>query len=335
MPTPLTNGYNVIIHQRISANEQKPIYPTTRFANVYDEDGNNLSAKYFVPTPAAEADTHTFLRNDNTWATLPTATAAATGLVKITSDTTDVTSTDAAITPAYLNSLKGAINGLAPLGSDSKIAATYLPSYVDDVVEAEAVRDAQTGEVTSMLDENGDTITPEAGKIYIDCLGQSSDNTTYRWGGVSAGYVAIRGDLSLGYTHSSAMYGDEGLVAYRHAMNLDTSTGQATTNTNPHGTTKTDVGLGNVDNVDEATIIADTQATIDDDFIVTALGYTPVRKDTSDDIVTASANGIMSAAMYQSFVNMQEIILTTSVGASEPTFASGKGIWLETTSVDA
>ena len=30
---------------------------------------------------------------------------------------------------------KGAANGYAPLGSDTKVAAIYLPSYVDDVLE--------------------------------------------------------------------------------------------------------------------------------------------------------------------------------------------------------
>ncbi|CAK0767718.1 hypothetical protein CCP3SC15_360033 [Gammaproteobacteria bacterium] len=38
-------------------------------------------------------------------------------------------------TPRIASSEKGAANGVAPLGSDSKIAATYLPAYVDDVVE--------------------------------------------------------------------------------------------------------------------------------------------------------------------------------------------------------
>lgn len=330
----LANGYNVTIHKRVSASESKPIYPNTRFANVYAADGSTLADKYFVPTPQT-ADNYTFLRNDNTWASIPDAAASVKGVVKLTSSSSDTTSTDAAITPAYITSLKGAANGLVPLGNDTKIAATYLPSYVDDVIEAEAVKDSQTGEVTSMLDVDGQTITPEGGKIYIDCLGQDSDGTTYRWGGATAGYIAIRGDVTLGYTHSTAMYGDEGLIAYRHAMNLDPTTGQAASSTNPHGTTKSDVGLGNVDNVSEQTIITDTLAQVNSTLITTALGYTPVRKDTSADIVSTTANGLMSSAMFNKFQNTEEIILTTSVGATEPTFASGAGIWLETTSVDA
>lgn len=334
MPTPLTNGYNVIIKQRIDSNTIKPIYPTTRFKNVFDDAGNTLADKYFVPAPET-ADDHKFLRNDNSWQALPTATSSTTGLVKITSDATDKVSTDAAVTPAYVAGLTGVANGLAPLGNDSKISEQYLPSYVDDVVEAEAVKDAQTGAVTSMLDAEGQTITPETGKIYIDCLGSQSDNTSYRWGGQAAGYVAIGSPLALGTTHSTAFYGDWGLTAYRHAMNLDPSTGEAETNTNPHGTTKADVGLGNVDNKSEATIITDTQATIDSAFIVGKLGYTPVRKDTNVDEADSSNRGLMSAANFNKLANTQEIILTTTPGANEPTFASGTGIWLETTSVDA
>lgn len=60
---------------------------------------------------------------------------------------------------------KGAANGVAPLGADSKIAATYLPSYVDDVLEyANLAAFPATG---------------EAGKIYIAI----DTGKTWRWGG--------------------------------------------------------------------------------------------------------------------------------------------------------
>lgn len=59
----------------------------------------------------------------------------------------------------------GAASGIAPLGSDGKIAATYLPSYVDDVVE---------GATTAAFPATG-----EAGKIYVAL----NTNKTYRWSG--------------------------------------------------------------------------------------------------------------------------------------------------------
>lgn len=66
---------------------------------------------------------------------------------------------------------KGAANGVCPLGSDSKIASTYLPSYVDDVLEyASSASFPATG---------------ETGKIYID----QAANISYRWSGTQ--YIAI------------------------------------------------------------------------------------------------------------------------------------------------
>lgn len=60
---------------------------------------------------------------------------------------------------------KGAANGYVPLDATSKIAATYLPSYVDDVLEYATL--------TAL------PVTGEAGKVYITI----DDNKTYRWSG--------------------------------------------------------------------------------------------------------------------------------------------------------
>lgn len=68
-------------------------------------------------------------------------------------------------------SQKGAANGVAPLGSDSKIASIYLPAFVDDVVEA-ANFAALPG-------------TGETGKIYVTL----DDNKSWRWSG--SAYVEI------------------------------------------------------------------------------------------------------------------------------------------------
>ena len=49
------------------------------------------------------------------------------------------------------------------------------------------------------------------------------------------------GSLALGETSSTAYRGDKGKIAYDHSQ----ATG------NPHGTTKSDIGLGNVDNTSD------------------------------------------------------------------------------------
>jgi hypothetical protein len=69
------------------------------------------------------------------------------------------------------NSLKNQANGYAGLDSSGKISSSLLPSYVDDVVEA--------NDYASLPG------TGEAGKIYVT----KDTNKTYRWSG--SGYVEI------------------------------------------------------------------------------------------------------------------------------------------------
>lgn len=108
---------------------------------------------------------------------------------------------------------KGAADGVATLGSDGKVPASQLPSYVDDVLEYDnRVAFPATG---------------EDGKIYI----AKDTNLTYRWSGST--YVEISPSLALGETSSTAYAGDKGKIAYEHSQ---VKTG------NPHGTTASDVG---------------------------------------------------------------------------------------------
>ena len=103
---------------------------------------------------------------------------------------------------------------------DGKIPASQLPLYVDDVLEYANLASFPT--------------TGETGKIYIAI----DTNLIYRWGGSS--YVVISSSLALGETSSTAYRGDYGKAAYDHSR---------ITTGNPHNTTKTDIGLGNVPNI--------------------------------------------------------------------------------------
>lgn len=88
---------------------------------------------------------------------------------------------------------KGAASGVCPLNASSKIDATYLPSYVDDVIEAYP-RSGQTPLSKTWLatgSASGTVITPEAGKIYV-LMADSGDyitNTQFRWSGTT--YVKL------------------------------------------------------------------------------------------------------------------------------------------------
>jgi hypothetical protein len=68
---------------------------------------------------------------------------------------------------------KGAANGYAPLNSSTKIDSSYLPSYVDDVIE--------------VANYAALPVTGETGKIYITL----NNNLLFRWGGTV--YVQVGG----------------------------------------------------------------------------------------------------------------------------------------------
>ena len=63
------------------------------------------------------------------------------------------------------SSEKGAADGVVPLGSDSKISSIYLPSYVDDIIEA--------------ADFASPPGTGETGKVYVTL----DTGKCYRWSG--------------------------------------------------------------------------------------------------------------------------------------------------------
>lgn len=91
-------------------------------------------------------------------------------------------------------SVVGTASGVCPLDANSKVDAQYLPSYVDDVVEAYA-RTGQTALSSTWLaseSASGSVITPEAGKIYVLMNSGGDDyptNSQYRWGGTT--YVIL------------------------------------------------------------------------------------------------------------------------------------------------
>lgn len=87
-------------------------------------------------------------------------------------------------------SQKGTNNGVATLDSSGKVPTSQLPSFVDDVIEA----------------ENKGALPPagEEGKIYVT----KDDNKTYRWSGSS--YVEISASLALGETTGTAYEGNKG-----------------------------------------------------------------------------------------------------------------------------
>lgn len=152
---------------------------------------------------------------------------------------------------------KGQSQGIAPLDENGKVASSYLPSYVDDVLEY----NTRTAFPT----------TGESGKIYIAL----DTNKTYRWGGTT--YVELSSSVALGETSSTAYAGDKGKKNREDIENLKSNQSKFNTSLadvrssfnnyasektpiidkvephiadkqNPHEVTKAQVGLSNVTN---------------------------------------------------------------------------------------
>ena len=201
---------------------------------------------YHVPTPQT-ADARKFLRNDNTWQSLPGASTTATGIVQlyngVDSTSTTTAATANAVKTAYdkanhshpylTTSLKGAKNGVASLDANGLVPSSQLPSYVDDVLEYDNLA--------------GFPKTGETGKIYV----AKDTNKTYRWSGTA--YVEISASLALGETSSTAYRGDLGKIAYTHSQTAHVTgvkgSSETAYRTGQVNITKANVGLSNVPNV--------------------------------------------------------------------------------------
>lgn len=152
---------------------------------------------------------------------------------------------------------KGEANGYASLDSTGKVPSTQLPSYVDDVLEfANLAAFPGTG---------------ESGKVYIAL----DTNKVYRWGGST--YVEItsspgstdavpEGTTNLYYTDARA----RGAISVSGSLSYNSTTGvisftDAVTSvagrTGAVTLTKSDVGLGNVENTALSTWAGSTNLT--------------------------------------------------------------------------
>jgi hypothetical protein len=185
-----------------------------------------LNAK--EPTIVA-GTTSQYWRGDKSWQTLD---KSAVGLGNV-DDTSDVnkpvsTATQTALSLKLNASEKGAASGVCPLDATSKIAAIYLPSFVDDVLEfANLAAFPGTG---------------ENAKIYVAL----DSNKTYRWSG--SAYIEIspspgstdavpEGSTNLYFTNIRA-------AAAAPVQSVAGRTGAVVL-------AKADVGLGSVDNTSD------------------------------------------------------------------------------------
>lgn len=108
---------------------------------------------------------------------------------------------------------KGQANGLASLGSDGKVPATQLPSYVDDVIDVYATYDVSPTNQISNIKLYSDAahanpVTGEAGKSYND-ITEGHPGYQFRWSGTT--WVPITsGGLIIGEISGTAYDGAKG-----------------------------------------------------------------------------------------------------------------------------
>lgn len=222
---------------KIAVNNEGHVTGTT---NVEKSDITGL-----IGTPSLTGHTHDDRYYTETEVNTKLATKSNTGHTHTKSEITDLATWARADTkPSYnFSEIGGSVDVTRQLSG--KIPEANLPSYVDDVLEYNSKSNFPT--------------SGETGKIYVDI----STNLTYRWGG--SAYVEISPSLALGETSGTAYRGDYGAIAYAHSQKRSG---------NPHGVTKSDIGLGKVDNKSSADIRKD----ITKNNVTTALGYTPANQ---------------------------------------------------------
>ena len=169
---------------------------------------------------------------------------------------------------AVATSAVGAASGVAPLNASSKIDETYLPSYVDDVIEGYLYNGTFYKEAAHTT-----AITAEAGKIYVDL----ATDKTYRYGGST--YV----EISSGTT-----------VSVSRDLTSGTKIGTITVNG-----TETDIYAPTPPTkVSDLTNDSGFISGITSSDVTTALGFTPYNSTNPNGYVNAS--GAASAAPVQS-----------------------------------
>lgn len=337
----LAAGLTFLMNQK-SGEKVTALYPITKTANVRNDDGTTLvellagkaDKEHGNHVPEVEtANNLKFLRCDNTWAEVQTATTSVAGVVQLSDSVTLDDSTKAATLAAvkkaydkanhehpYINVNKmGVANGVATLDATGLVPASQLPSYVDDVVEGYLGDD---GALYTQADKAGDKITGETGKIYVD-LGSGK---TYRWSGTA--YVIISDTIALGITSSTAFRGDYGNTAYLHSQaahaRVDATLTEKSeqngyikingtetlvyshpgTGTNPHGTTAADVGLGKVENKSAREIISE----ITKEDIEKVIGGTIA----TTSIATEDTDGLMGKEMVKKLNACMRIYVQTT-----------------------
>ena len=220
-------------------------------------------------------------------------------------------------TARVATSAVGAASGVVPLGSDSKIASTYLPSYVDDVLE--------------FANLAGFPTTGEAGKIYVAL----DTNKTYRWGGSSYTYITSGAIDSISVTAPISSTGgatptigiNAATTSTDGSMSAADKTKLDAVNTSALVKTGGTVGqvLTKVDNIDFNTQWTTPTAGGTIDSVVAPLTYNSTTKKLSTDGTVVINGGTVPVGIGGAAKATAEVTIT-EVGLANSTSLSGSAL---------
>ncbi len=197
-------------------------------------------------------------------------------------------STFALDTTVEVSTNKGAANGYAPLGSDSKIAATYLPSYVDDVLEyanfASFPATGETGKIYTAIDTS--KIYRWSGSVYVVIAASPGSTDAVPEGASNLYFTQARARASISVSGDATYNASTGaLVVTGPVSSVAGRTGVITL-------TSSDVGLSLVENKSSATVRSELTSSN----VTTALGFTPYNATNPSGFITSSASITGNAA---------------------------------------
>ena len=167
------------------------------------------------------------------------------------------------------------VNGKdVPELENGKIPATYLPSYVDDVLEYEDL---------AHFPAEG-----EVGKIYVAL----DTSLIYRWGG--SVYAEINQSLALGETEATAYRGDRGKIAYDHSQSAHAPSNAEANQNAFSNITVGDTTIEADSKTDTLTLEAGSNITLTPDASTDKVTITAT--DTTYSDATTSVSGLMSGS---------------------------------------
>lgn len=161
----------------------------------------------------------------------------------ITSITSGMVTTALGYTPEN-SANKGQANGYASLGSDGKVPSGQLPSYVDDVLEyanlAAFPATGATGIIYIALDTN--KTYRWSGSVYVEISASPGSTDAVPEGSTNLYFTQARARQSISASGSISYNNSTGVISYTESVSsVAGKTGVVTL-------TKSDVGLGNVEN---------------------------------------------------------------------------------------